>query len=57
MLYLIGIGLGDERDITLRGLDAIKQCDYVFLESYTSILPGVDKDELVRPSTITTFRT
>ncbi|MFH1591036.1 MAG: diphthine synthase [archaeon] len=37
-LFLIGIGLFDERDITLRGLDAIKSCHKVYLESYTSIL-------------------
>ncbi len=35
-LYLIGIGLGNEKDITLRGLEAIKKCDSIFLESYTS---------------------
>ena len=37
-LYIIGLGLGDESDITLKGADAIKKCDKVFLESYTSIL-------------------
>ncbi|KAG6399979.1 hypothetical protein SASPL_141467 [Salvia splendens] len=26
MLYIIGLGLGDEKDITLRGLEAIKKC-------------------------------
>jgi hypothetical protein len=26
MLYMIGLGLGDERDITLRGLEAVKSC-------------------------------
>ena len=25
VLYIIGLGLGDERDITLRGLDAVKR--------------------------------
>ncbi len=38
MLYIIGLGLGTERDVTLRGLDAIKSSDHLFLESYTSIL-------------------
>lgn len=38
VLYLVGIGLGDERDITLKGLEAIKKCDKVYLESYTSKL-------------------
>jgi diphthine synthase len=33
---MIGIGLGDEKDITLRGLEAIKKCDSVYLEDYTS---------------------
>nr|KJB27387.1 hypothetical protein B456_004G015300 [Gossypium raimondii] len=27
MLYIIGLGLGDERDITLKGLDAVKKCE------------------------------
>jgi diphthine methyl ester synthase len=38
MLYLIGLGLADEEDITVRGLNAIKKCSRVYLESYTSIL-------------------
>ena len=47
MLYLIGLGLGDARDITVRGLDLVKSAHKVFLESYTSLLP-LDKSELVR---------
>lgn len=48
MLYLIGLGLGDVRDITVKGLDAIKRCSRVYLESYTSVLCyGVEKEELV----------
>ena len=38
MLYLIGLGLADEQDITLRGLNAIQKCTRIYLESYTSIL-------------------
>lgn len=38
VLYLVGLGLYDERDITLRGLEAVKQCTRVYLEAYTSIL-------------------
>lgn len=45
MLFLIGLGLCDERDITLRGLEAVKSSDAVYLEAYTSIL-GVDVDRL-----------
>jgi len=37
-LYVIGIGLYDEKDITLRGLEAVKSCDEIYLEHYTSIL-------------------
>jgi diphthine synthase len=44
-LYLIGIGLYDEKDITLRGLEAVKLCDKVYLEHYTSIL-SINKDKL-----------
>lgn len=38
MLYLIGLGLADEQDITLRGLNVIQKCTRIYLESYTSIL-------------------
>lgn len=38
MLYLIGTGLGDGKDISLRGLDAVRQCEKVYLENYTSKL-------------------
>lgn len=37
-LYLIGMGLGNEKDITLRGLDAIKKCSKLYIETYTSQL-------------------
>ncbi|KAH6582876.1 hypothetical protein BASA61_008287 [Batrachochytrium salamandrivorans] len=38
VLYVIGLGLSDERDITVKGLDAIKSCERIYLEAYTSIL-------------------
>ncbi|KAK7362575.1 hypothetical protein VNO77_04692 [Canavalia gladiata] len=38
MLYIIGLGLGDEKDITLKGLEAVKKCDKVYMEAYTSLL-------------------
>lgn len=46
MLYLVGLGLGDAKDITVKGLEIIKKVDYVFLEAYTSIL-CVGKEVLV----------
>ncbi|KAJ2849612.1 diphthine synthase [Coemansia brasiliensis] len=45
MLYIIGLGLADERDITVKGLEAVKACERVYLEAYTSILM-VDKQRL-----------
>ncbi|XP_043713273.1 probable diphthine methyl ester synthase [Telopea speciosissima] len=45
MLYIIGLGLGDERDITLRGLEAVRKCDKVYVEAYTSLLSfGLSSD-------------
>lgn len=38
VLYIIGLGLGDEKDVTVRGLEAIRSSDKVFLEAYTSVL-------------------
>ncbi|MBI2656422.1 diphthine synthase [Candidatus Woesearchaeota archaeon] len=37
-LYFIGLGLNNEKDITINGLESIKKCDVVYLENYTSIL-------------------
>uniref|UniRef100_A0A1I8JNC1 diphthine methyl ester synthase n=1 Tax=Macrostomum lignano TaxID=282301 RepID=A0A1I8JNC1_9PLAT len=38
MLYLIGIGLSDPEDVTVRGLELIRSSARVFLDAYTSIL-------------------
>lgn len=38
MLYLIGLGLADETDVTVKGLELIKKVERVYLEAYTSIL-------------------
>lgn len=38
MLYLIGLGLGDAEDITVKGLEIIKKCKRIYLEAYTSLL-------------------
>ncbi|KAK2046394.1 diphthine synthase [Colletotrichum somersetense] len=45
MLYLIGLGLSDETDITVKGLEVVKKAARVYLEAYTSILL-VDKTVL-----------
>tara|TARA_B100000795_G_scaffold124889_1_gene93181 strand:- start:401 stop:1507 length:1107 start_codon:yes stop_codon:yes gene_type:complete len=44
-LLLIGLGLGDEKDVTVAGLEAIQSADTVYLEAYTSVL-GVKKEKL-----------
>lgn len=36
MLYLIGMGIQDEKDISLRGLEACKKCSKVYAELYTN---------------------
>jgi len=46
VFYVIGLGLSDEYDITLKGLEAVKSCERIYLEAYTSILM-VDKEKLV----------
>ncbi|KAK0715046.1 tetrapyrrole methylase [Lasiosphaeris hirsuta] len=38
MLYLVGLGLSDETDITIKGLEVVKKASRVYLEAYTSIL-------------------
>ena len=37
-LIFIGLGLGSEKGITLKGLEAAKTCDKLFMEDYTSML-------------------
>ena len=47
VLHLIGLGLGDIKDITVRGLETAKKCKKIYLEMYTSILSyGLDRTEL-----------
>ncbi|XP_061681623.1 diphthine methyl ester synthase [Syngnathoides biaculeatus] len=45
MLYLVGLGLGDALDITVKGLQVVRKCSRVYLEAYTSMLT-VGKDAL-----------
>jgi len=37
-LNFIGLGLNDEKDISIKGLELVKKADFVYLESYTSKL-------------------
>jgi len=46
MLTFVGLGLFDERSITLAGRDALQRADRVFAETYTSRLVGADLDDV-----------
>lgn len=48
MLYLIGLGLSDETDITVKGLEIVRKAARVYLENYTAILL-VETKVLVSP--------
>ena len=43
-LYLIGLGLCNQDDLTLRGLEAIKKCSLIYFENYTSVLQCAKED-------------
>jgi diphthine synthase len=45
-LIFIGLGLNDEKDISLKGLDEIKKCDKIFAEFYTAKLTGTNIDKI-----------
>ena len=45
-LVFIGLGLYDERDMTLRALDEARSCDVLFAEFYTSALRGTTAEKL-----------
>ncbi|CAL8102493.1 unnamed protein product [Calicophoron daubneyi] len=38
MLTLVGAGLGSIDDLTLKGEKALKECDFVYLDMYTSVM-------------------
>jgi len=40
MFYFIGLGLYDERDVSVKGIDALKKVDAVYAEFYTARLFG-----------------
>jgi diphthine synthase len=47
MLYIIGLGLADEKDVSVRGLEIIRSAERVYLEAYTAVLL-VEKSQLVQ---------
>jgi len=49
-LVFVGLGLHDEKGISLRGLEEIKTADAAFMELYTSLLPNFSKKRLEKIS-------
>ncbi len=47
-LTFVGLGLFDEKDISLKGLEIIKNCDKVYAEFYTARLMGTTLDKIER---------
>jgi len=47
-LVFVGLGLHDERGISLRGLEEARSADRVFAEFYTSLMPELSLQELER---------
>jgi diphthine synthase len=45
-LVFIGLGLHDERGLSLRGLAEAKSCDNLFAEFYTNVMPGLNFENL-----------
>jgi diphthine synthase len=45
-IVFVGLGLSDEKDVSLRGFKEIKSADVVFAEFYTSLIPNLSVKEL-----------
>lgn len=45
-ITFIGLGLHDEKDITLKAIDEIKKCDKTYAEFYTSKLTGTNINKI-----------
>ena len=45
-LTFIGLGLYDEKDISLKGVEEIKNCDKVYAEFYTAVLTGTNLEKI-----------
>ena len=47
-LWFVGLGLGDERGLSLRALEVLRASDRVFAEEYTALAPAGTLDRLAR---------
>ncbi|MBI4362197.1 MAG: diphthine synthase [Euryarchaeota archaeon] len=46
MLIFAGLGLWDEKDLSVKTLEAIRGADHIYAEFYTSTLPGADRGRM-----------
>lgn len=46
MLFFVGLGLYDEKDISVKGLETVKKADLIYTEFYTSRLMGTSLERL-----------
>lgn len=44
VFFMIGLGLGDPEDISIKALNAIRSCKEVYLEYYTSVMSTGNSD-------------
>ncbi len=57
MMYLIGLGLWNENDMSLRAIDALKKCDSIYCEFYTNKwLGNLDKLKEISGKNITVMK-
>jgi diphthine synthase len=47
-LVFVGLGLFNEQDISLRGLEEVKKANFVYVELYTSLMAGLSLKNLER---------
>ena len=47
MLYLIGLGLNDEEDLSLKAINIMKKCDEIYCELYTGMSRTTMKAEKI----------
>ncbi len=43
-LYLIGLGLNDIKDISVKGMETARNCDRIYFENYTGIFTNTPKE-------------
>jgi diphthine synthase len=47
-LVFIGLGLHDEKGLSIRGQEEARSCEFLFAEFYTAVMPGLNMENLGR---------